>query len=44
VHVYTPHLSTMTFYADGPGGVLVPSRTELATAPEHGRAAVPAVA
>lgn len=40
VHVYAPHLSTMTFYAPGNDGVLVPTRTEIATAPEHQSAAL----
>ena len=35
VHVYTPHLSTMTFYAPGDDGLLVATRTEIATEPEH---------
>lgn len=41
VHVYTPHLSTMTFYAPGTDGVLVATRTEIATAPEHQSVALP---
>ncbi len=35
VHVYTPHLSTMNFYAPDNDGLLVAARTEIATAPEH---------
>ena len=35
VHVYTPHLTTMTFYAPDDDGLLVATRTDIATAPEH---------
>jgi len=44
VHVYTPHLSTLTFYAPGSDGLLLPTRTEIATAPEHPSVALTASA